>query len=117
MSVDLGFLPLGVASMDFNYAHTLIDVGSNYDYHEELRKLRNYDPPRDWSSYVARGEDSEPCYGHMQGTTDAYGDEWRMYRAGDIAAIKYEGNYPKLRAAIAYVRALEPEDWIVLYWH
>jgi hypothetical protein len=103
--------------MDFNYAHTLIDVGSNYEYHDELRTLRGYDPPVNWSSYVSKLDNDEPGYGHMEGTTDPYGDEFRIYKAGDIAAMTYVAEYPKLRAAIAYVRELAPDTWIALYWH
>jgi len=117
MSVDLAFLVLGVDSRDFNYSHTLIDVGGFYDYHQELRKLRSYDPPSDWSSYIHKDDDGEARYGHMTEPTDPYGDEWRMYKAGDIAQIDTTDAWPKLNAATAYVQELDPDTWIIFYWH
>jgi hypothetical protein len=121
MSVELTLLVCYTQSRDDNFAHTIIDAGAFHDMHEQVRKLRSYGIPTRFNCYLARDKHENPCYGEL-GDTDPYGDEFRMVKAGDLAGIEYgadpyHGPYPIINAAMAYVRAMNPEDWIVLYWH
>jgi hypothetical protein len=121
MSVELTLLVCFNDSRDSNFAHTMIDAGAFYDMHEQVRALPDHGIPTRFHSYLATDEGGDPCYGEM-GDTDPYGNELRMVRAGalagiDYAADPYHGPYPIINAAMAYVRAMDPNDWIVLYWH
>ena len=115
MGIDLKWLVCGSASRDHNYSPTMIDVGRDYDYHKKLRDVTDYDPPTYVGCYLAQSDDGEPTYGDLP-KTDPYGDKYRMMKAGDIAAIDHHGKWDT-KAAIAYVRALHPDTWIILHWH
>ncbi len=121
MSVQLTLLVCYSQSRDDNFAHTMIDAGAFHDMHEQVRALPSHEIPTRFHSHQARTEGGDPCYGRMD-ETDPYGSQLRMVRAGSLASIDYaadpyHGPYPIINAAMAYVRALDPDDWIVLYWH
>lgn len=116
MGVDLAFLVCGGLSLDNNYAHTQIEVGCNPEFHEKILTLPTYDPPQKIGCYRKRVDHDEfdTVYGDLD-KFDAYGNLYRMVKAGDLAALTVDYDGMPL-AALAYVAFLEPETMIILYW-
>lgn len=114
MSVDLAFLIVRGAPPVVSFAHTIIEAGSDPGVHEKIKRLPDQPAPENFSTYLARNNEGEPCYGKL--TDDCYGRSLRMVRAGDLAKIKLRTESERIRAAMAYVRALDPDTRIVLFW-
>lgn len=121
MGVDLkmlvldGYIAAEGERKEFGFAHTVLEIGGDYDYHNLVLRCPSRDVPENFSSYVATREDGEQGYGQVR--KDCYGHVVKMVRAGDLAKIKHRPDYDRLRAAIAYVKALSPDTWVALYWH
>ena len=116
MGVDLKWLVLDSMSRDHNYSPTMIEVGQCREYLGKVAELPTFDPPTYVGCFVAHSDFSDYSYGDLP-DTDRYGKPYRMVKAGDLAAIEYEPKYSELAAAIAYVKALRSDTWIVLHWH
>jgi hypothetical protein len=116
MGVDLKMLVVdGHYPGVISFAHTMMETGQNYDFHNKVKKLPSEPVPDDFTSYVARDAEGESCYGQVR--DDCYGERVRMVRAGDVVKLRYKQGYTRLKAAIAYLRELPPDTWVALYWH
>lgn len=121
MGVDLTLLPVECDCDTWGYAHTVLEIGRNYQTH---RKLEQSSPkPRsgwDLRSYFARVPDGsckgERCYGKVVET--AYGEPITYLSSDEIVKAMHNssGLLPQEKAALAYLRAI-PTCQVALYWH
>lgn len=117
MGVDLRLLPFDCDQGDFAFSHTILELGRDYDLHNEIRKLRKMPVPQTFTSFSGRAEGYEDtCYGVTNETP--YGEPLEWVLAGELCAIKLSKDAPyKERAIWAYLQHLPPQTKVALYWH
>jgi len=134
MSIDLTLLPFNFDSDSLSYSHTVLPLQTNSrDLFEEIEKLA-YETsnsiefitetdisgyiPDGFTSYLARDEEGESCYGKMD--TDAYGNGIRWVKA---SALQNLSNHPQVlknplnQMAWGFIKACPPNLKIALFWH
>lgn len=128
MAIDLKFYPLnhiGSLKVETPFSTMGIDVGTNLGIYDALEKLSEKKGKKVkkiscGEAYVPDGEyEGERCYGEV--TEDEYGKKLRMLTAKQLNEFFTE-HYAQIvaderpRAAFAYVNALPPERYVLLYW-
>lgn len=117
MGLDLKLIPVDHDSFEWGFGHSLIEVGWAGDLYDTLTRLKLTDPPKDFTTFIARGADGESTYGQTQETP--YGDPLKCALAQAVArAMRKEVDESWQRtAARAYLEACPPDMRVALYWH
>lgn len=116
MRVDLYLLPFDCNGPTVHFSHTVLNAGRNYDWHDEIRKLPAIEVPKDFSSFVSRGDQWEDTH-YGKTLEDCYGDHVKSVEAGTLIKCKHWSGTPKMNAIKAYLTALDPETRVALFWH
>ncbi len=112
MSVQLNLLPI---KNDTFYSHEVIAVEDNDVYDNVIRRrintLKQVIVDDSFKSYLSRGNDD--CEETHYGITleSPYGERLMYVLAKDLKTVELTGT------AGAYVKVMNDEDKVVLYWH
>lgn len=135
MGLDLSLLPLQTdPDMDWGFSHTILDLWRCRDLFDKIGELDVIERPDfKFLCYLSRhpeaeegkycGLEGEHCYGEL--TETPYGDPLTWTKAGALASVMEDyyqntedDNRPRINlAAIAYLRLLDPDTPVALYWH
>jgi len=121
MGVDLTLLPVEGDCRTWGYAHTLLQIGRNYDTHRELTSL-DPKPRPNWvlHSFLSRVSQEpgkgEACYGTV--TETAYGEPITYLSSAEIVGAMENVSIlsQQEKAVLAYLRMI-PTYQVALYWH
>lgn len=121
MGIDLRLLPLDSRPPHMlGFSHTVLRVAQDYALFERIRALRPRSVPGELhinafgSARVPDGyAKGEQMYGRLD-DTDSYGEAYTWVTAAELVSAFDEYTDPD--ATVAYVRALEPDNLIILYW-
>lgn len=107
MGVDLKLLPFYMGKAAFS--NDVISVQRNYDVFDQIKKLSAMKVPNEFNGLVSMGGDyEEQHWGKV--VEDKYGDIVKYVIAKDLKTINISG------PAGAYVKAMEDEHKIALFW-
>lgn len=123
MGLDLKLLVVdGMIGGRPAFSHTMLTLQEqNHNFFDALREVQRepFPPLAEFNSHEGRDdEDEHTVYGNT--VEDAYGDTLSFVTAAQF--VECADRSPEFaewefnRAAVAYVRALEPETLIGLYW-
>jgi hypothetical protein len=121
MSVDLTLLPFDGDLSDLSFSHTVLNVYSNYDLHDQINKLSQLDVPDGFNSYMSRNDKpddyyfGESCYGKT--IEDCYGKHVKYTTVKELLTIKEKYWTARSVPVYAYLKALDPQTKVALYWH
>jgi hypothetical protein len=118
MGVDLDLLPVDHLNNGWGYSHTVLPLNRDRCLWDLIAAIpatplgvASIKSPR--GGRVDSGKyQGERTYGKL--TEDAYGEPYKMVRAGDLAPVLKE-HQPG--PAAAFIAACDPDRWIVLDWH
>ena len=120
MGIDLKLLPVfNIAPMPDGgwLCHDMLCVGRDRELWDAIETLPWHDILGPVHSYLAQGDNGDPCYGEVM--TDPYGERLNWTTAGALASLREHAGVrgqQKNRAIWAMLSEL-PEDWpVVLYW-
>ena len=114
MGIDLRLLPIECESHSLCYSHTLLDCVRNYELHEVIKKLEVVPIMRKITCFLATNNDGEPSYGDI--TQDAYGKDLTYVTSDLLSSINDEHVNGRNVAVWAYLKSLQPNTKVVLYW-
>lgn len=121
MSVDLTLLPFDHDSETLSFSHTILNLHSNYDLHDQIKKLNRLDVRDNFMSYFGTNNHPEDyTFGeHTYGETveDAYGNHVQYTTVKELLTIKDKYWTFRTVPVFAYLKALEPATKVALYWH
>ena len=103
---------------EWGYAHTMIDLNSRRELFSAVESLPTHPAPRKLNTYRMPTLDGEPSYGYTPETP--YGLPIRCVTAGNLATLQEHAQVlddTDNQAAWAYLKELEPDTLIALYWH
>lgn len=124
MGVDLKLLIVEADCGSWGYAHTMLEIGRDYEFHDALRQ-KHPKPHEEFSlsSFVSVVPDGkmkgEYCYGKVEETP--YGEPLTFLSIKEVleAWNSFDNSASNLQqqAAMAYLGKLEATKQIALFWH
>lgn len=119
MGLDLRLLPLDHDSADWGFSHTVLDVGNASHIYDALKGVPRTAVPADFATFVSRLENGEAGYGQTQETP--YGEPLQCVTVKALLKIQRSAvtkdSSAKRRAIWAYLRELDSDQRVALYWH
>lgn len=122
MGMDLRLLPFDWDQGEsLSYSHTILSCDRDYDLFDQVEK---FEPiyrkvPKSFSCFLSRVPDGtyegERCYGEVN--TTSYGDPLKFILVSDLVKIDASKYSERNQAIWAYLKALNPETKVALYWH
>lgn len=111
MGMDLKLLPYYV-NFDNRaaFSHEIIMVNRDSDLFDRINNIPQQEVEPDFTSYLSYDDQYEEAHYGLS-VKDAYGDNLKFCRAGDLKKCDIGG------AAGAYVNALVDNHKIALFWH
>lgn len=115
MSVDLTLLPFDGEDSNLAFSHTILNVYANYDLHDQIKKLPKLDVPASFTSFYSRQESDYTQYGVT--TEDCYGQPVKYTTVKELLTIKDKYWTCRSVPVHAYLKCLEPDTKVALFWH
>ena len=118
MGLDLTLLPFdGEIDAETAFSHTMLPMDRDR-YMTALLRISTRPVPDRFRSYTSRERGDEPSYGIT--TTTPYGERLEYVTAREflnVCAALDMGVGSRTHAALAYLRELDPDTKVALYWH
>lgn len=114
MGLDLYLLPVEFDSEVLIYSHTILNCEREIDWFHQIFDIKSFEGSEIFRSYFSYSEKLNQ-YGYGVMLDDAYGDRLKYCYAKDLIKIRPE--YQKNKAAINYLKILDPKTKVYLYWH
>jgi hypothetical protein len=123
MGVDLALLPVEGLLSGLPCAFSVLELTRCRELWDAINVVKNRPVGPTLRCYVATLENGERGWGNLE--EDAYGNEIRYAKAGELAkaidgfneVARDHGSYTSNAPAAAYLRELPKDAPVALYWH